>query len=159
MTEMSVSHDSKKQSRLQLVRLTAEKRLKPVVVEIEKRMVKRFVEAVGYPNQLGDSEGNGVKVGRSNIMPPLMFCTPMMLGMPVDPELSGYFERGLFGNWSIRFFQDVHIGDVVTTSTKVTKVKERKGRLGMMVLIDYATEHRKENGQLVASSEGTIIHY
>ncbi len=159
MTGINGSHDSINQGRLHLVRLAAEKRLKPVVLEIERRMIKRFAEAVGDPNQLRHSESNRVKLGRSNIMPPLMFCTPMMLGMPVDPEFSGHFERGLFGSWSIRLFQDVHIGDVITSSTRVTNVKERKGELGMMVLIDYATEHRKESGQLVAFSEGTIIHY
>lgn len=138
------------QNILRSIKLVAENRLKPVVVEIEKRMIKRYIEAIGDERPKESSEMTA---------PPLLFCTPMMISMPVVPELPGYFERGLFGSWSISFLQDVRPGDVITATTKVADVREREGKLGDMVLIDYETEHYNQEGKVVALSKGTIIHY
>lgn len=149
-----------KKGKFESIKQIAESRLNPVTVEIEKRMIKRYAEAVGDMNQLWVGVNNDIEYGCGSVIaPPLLMCTPMMLGMPVLPDLPGYYERGLFGGWSLKLFQDIRPGDVITAITRVADIRERKGKLGNLLLIDYETEHYREKSELVAYSKGTIIHY
>jgi acyl dehydratase len=153
-------HKQQDQDRLASIKMVAHGRLKPVVVEIEKRMIKRFVEAIGDTNPLWVDANYGFKAGLGGIVaPPFLFCTPMLFGVPLVPEVPGYYKRGLFGGWDIELFRYIRLGDVITATSTVAHVREQDGKLGKMLLIDYETEHCDQSGKLIARSTGTIIHY
>ena len=130
------------------------------VVEIEKRLIKRFAEAVGDSNPLWLDEEYARKSKNGGITaPPMVFLAVMMSGGATRPEVPDPFERVLDigGEWE--FLQSVRPGDEVTSVTTLTGMRERNGKLGKMIFWTFETTHTNQKGEIVATSKSTIATY
>lgn len=146
----------------------------PVVLEIEKGMIRRFVHAVDDPNPLWQDEEYALKTGYGGIIaPPYMLCALMFLIEPTDPKapqgsmgtpvpnmtfprnITGIVDGG--GEWEC--YKPLKVGDVITTRTRLVNVYERKGRLGKMYFYTLETNITNQHNEEVGKATGTLILY
>ena len=127
----------------------------PFDIEIEKRLITMFLDALGdeNPNWQGDeSEQNG-----RMLAPPGLFHTLMFIDnrpeLTFDLPLTNRFDGG--GKWE--YFEDVRSGDVVTVDTAITEIYEKEGRSGPMVFVVYETIWTNQNEIVVAKASHSII--
>ncbi len=121
---------------------------KVTTIEIEKRMIKRFAEAIEDANPLWQEQA-----------PPMLFFTVMMSGNEVRPDIPNPLPRALDGGGKWEFFQPVRLGDVITNTGKLTDIREREGKLGKMLYWRFEITHENQRGELVAKSTSTLISY
>jgi acyl dehydratase len=142
---------------------------KPVRLEIEKCLVRRYVEAVGDNNPLWQDEeyARGTSYG-GIIAPPWLLCALMATFPTVSqaktlpsavPEVTLPRERVLDGGGEWEFSLPLRLGDTITARTKLGKVFEREGRIGKMLFFVYETKYTNQRGELVARSSSTLINY
>ena len=142
---------------------------KPVRLEIEKGLIRRYVEAVGDNNPLWQDEeyARGTTYG-GIIAPPWLLCAlmatfpgssqPKTLPSAV-PEVTLPRKRVLDGGGEWEFSLPLRLGDTITARTKLGKVFEREGRIGKMLFFVYETKYTNQRGELVATSSSTLINY
>ena len=75
------------------------------------------------------------------------------------PQPSRPLRRILNGGTEIEYLGDICAGDVLTSRTYVSKLDERKGSIGDMLIQETKTEYTNQDGKLVAVSTGTLIRY
>jgi acyl dehydratase len=142
---------------------------KPLVMEIEKGMIKKFANAIGDTNPLWQDEEYAQKTKYKGIIaPPGIFCAIMMF-MPVTSEpkeapslLPGGplpLERVLDGGAEWEFISPVKLGETITSTTKLTRVLKREGKMGKMVFLALETIFKNQENKIVAKSHATIINY
>ena len=130
------------------------------VVEIEKRLIRRFAEAVGDLNPLWLDKEYATKSKNGDITaPPTIFLAVMMSGGATRPEVPDPFERVLDigGEWE--FLLPVRPGDEINNVTTLTGMRERNGKLGKMIFWTFETTHTNQKGEVVATSKSTIATY
>jgi len=142
---------------------------KPVRLEIEKGLVRRYVEAVGDNNPLWQDEEYARSTKHGGIIaPPWLLCALMATFPSVSqpktlpyavPEVTLPRERVLDGGGEWEFSLPLRVGDTVTARTKLAKVFEREGRIGKMLFFVYETTYTNQRGELVARSSSTLINY
>lgn len=142
------------------VRRKAESLCIPYTVDIERRMIKKFVAAVGDANPLWNNETAASKSEYGGtIMPPTFFCAGIMAGLPLTPDmlppLSTAIDMG--SNW--QFFLPVRVGDIVQVTPEIADIKDRQGKLGHMFFIYFNTCYYNQRGELVAQAENTVMYY
>ena len=132
----------------------------PTVIEIEKGMIKRFVEAIEDPNPLWQDE-EYAKKGRYGgiVAPPGFLITLMMKGPELELPFELPFTRRLDGGGEWEYFKPVRPGDVITVVTRLADIKEREGNLGTMVFLVTETTWKNQRNELVARSSGTLIRH
>jgi len=127
---------------------------KPVRLEIEKGLVRRYVEAVGDNNPLWQDEeyARGTSYG-GIIAPPWLLCALMATFPTVSqaktlpsavPEVTLPRERVLDGGGEWEFSLPLRLGE---------------GRIGKMLFFVYETKYTNQRGELVARSSSTLINY
>jgi len=146
----------------------------PVVLEIEKGMIRRFVHAVDDPNPLWRDEEYARKTKYGGIIaPPYMLCALMFLAEPTDPKapqgfmgplllnmtfpknITGIVDGG--GEWEC--YKPLKVGDVITARTRLTNIFERKGKLGKMYFYQTETNFTNQRKEKVGKGTGTLILY
>ncbi|MES0278676.1 MAG: MaoC family dehydratase N-terminal domain-containing protein [Dehalococcoidales bacterium] len=120
---------------------------KPVVCEIEKGMIRRFVEAVGDDNPRWQEEA-----------PPTLALT---LGfdriqevLSSDPALTV-----LHGSTELESYQPLRPGDVITVSARIAKVRQRQGKMGLSRFVTFEISCRNQRNEPVASCRQMAIVY
>lgn len=142
---------------------------KPVTLEIELGVIRRYVEAVGDTNPLWqDEEYAGSTRYGGVIAPPWVLCA-LMATFPIVsrpktlpsavPDVTLPREHVLDGGGEWEFFLPLRVGDTVTSRTKLANVFEREGRIGKMLFFVYETTYTNQHGELVARSSSTLINY
>ena len=123
------------------------KELNRITFDVEKVLVRRYVEAVEDPNPRW-----------KEFMPPSMFTAIFAEGGLVQypfktpPKL---LDGG--GEWE--FFRPVRIGDTLTAVRKIIEYQEKEGKLGHMLFIIRETQWTNQKGELVAKNRSTSIFY
>jgi len=142
---------------------------KPVTLEIEKGLIRRYVEAVGDTNPLWQDEqyARSTKYG-GIVAPPWLLCA-LMATFPIVsqpktlpsavPKVPLPRERVLDGGGEWEFSLPLRVGDTITARTKLAKVFERDGRIGKMLFFVYETSYTNQHAELVARSSSTLINY
>ena len=69
------------------------------------------------------------------------------------------FNRRLDGGSDWEYFEPVRPGDRITAVSRIDDINERKGRLGLMIIMSTVTTYRNQFGQVVATQTGTGIAY
>jgi len=131
----------------------------PGIYEIEKGMVRRFVQAVGDPNPLWQDEEYAKQSRYDGVIAPPTFILAMgfeQIQQVLAPVLSG---TTLHGSTELEFYQPVRLGDVVTATTKITNVRERQGKMGKTVFITFDITYRNQRQQPVAKCRQMIVSY
>jgi hydroxyacyl-ACP dehydratase HTD2-like protein with hotdog domain len=143
----------------------------PWTVEVDKTSVRMFARSCQYDDPLFyDEEFARSKGYRSLPAPPHYLGTPIFNPATSDPTFGGprggggprasnpKLKRILNGGTDIEYFDTIQAGDVLTASSKVADISERKGSLGAMVITITETTYKRD-GQVVAISRGTGIAY
>ena len=138
----------------------------PTTLEADKTSVRMFARSVGYTDPVYYDEEAAQAAGYRSLPAP-----PGYLGTPVfDPNKRGArpqqmlepsrpLKRMLNGGTDVEYLADVCAGDVLTSTSAVSSIEERQGRLGEMLITTTKTTYRNESGEVVAIMTGTGIRY
>jgi len=135
----------------------------PSVYEIEKEPIRRWAESIGDPNPLYRDEEYARKQGYDSIIAPPAFMAqyafPVKSGRMSSAAFGGPFKRNLNGGTEYEFFKPIQAGDVITATSKMVDMYERKGRLGPMLFRIRETTYKNQKGEVVMKFRGTGISY
>ena len=125
-----------------------ETELGSVEYEIEKGMIRRFVQAVDDPNPQWQA-----------MAPPTLVLT---IGLEqIQQQLLSSFPLAtiLHGSTELECYEPARPGDVLTTTARVTNIRERQGKMGKMAFITIDTTYNNQRQELVARSRQLVISY
>lgn len=132
----------------------------PFVIQIDKWLVKLFLDAVGDYNPLYTDEEFARKTRfGGTIAPPSLFNTALMRNEQTELPFPMPVMRMLDGGGDFEFFKPVRVGDVLTARTKLANIKEREGRVGRMVFLDIETTWTNQNKEVVVIGHAIRICY
>lgn len=142
---------------------------KPITLEIERGLIRRYAEALGDDNPLWQDEEYAKTTRYGGIIaPPFLLCAlmtiapttmgPKEIPLPV-PELPLPLEHSLDGGTEWEFFLPLKLGDTLTSRSRLANVFERQGKLGKMLFLVYETTYTNQRGEVVARSASTWINY
>lgn len=142
----------------------------PWTVEVDKTSVRMFARSCQYTDPVFYDEDFAKSKGyRSLPAPPHYLGTPLFNPASSDPTFGSprgggprpgnpKLKRVLNGGTDIEYFDMIQAGDILTASSKVSDITERKGSIGTMVITTTETTYKRD-GQVVAISRGTGIAY
>ncbi len=136
----------------------------PTIFEIEKEPIRRWAEAIGDSNPLYRDEEYARKSRYGGIIAPPGFlgnyAFPVKAGGP-PPQARGPFLRGLAGGNEYEFFRPVRVGDVVTATSKLVDLYQRRGRpgIGRMLFQIVETTFWNQEDEVVVRTRQTSISY
>ncbi len=137
----------------------------PLAYEVDNTGCRQFARSVGYTDPIYFDEGAAKAKGHRGIVAPYGFLGhPVVVpGQPaqVPPafRLEIPYKRVLNGGTDIEYQADVCAGDKLTTTTKLTDLTEREGKMGPMLIVNSETAFRNEKGATVAVQRSTAIRY
>jgi acyl dehydratase len=130
-----------------------------VEAEVDKSIIRRFVQAVDDPNPLWQNEEYAKKSKYGGIVaPPEFLCASFMSGGGIRPEVSLPFPRTVDGGGEFEFYLPIRPGDKITACTKFVHLKEKDGKSGKMLFLSFETVHKNQRSEIVAKSRATIIN-
>jgi len=103
----------------------------PEVYEVEKGMLRRFVQAIDDPNPLWRNEEYASKSRYGGIVAPPTFV--LTIGFErIEQQIFASIPTGsiLHGETALEYYQPIRPGDVITATTKITNIRERQGEKG-----------------------------
>jgi hydroxyacyl-ACP dehydratase HTD2-like protein with hotdog domain len=119
-----------------------------VEFEVEKGLLRRFVQAVDDPNPQWQV-----------MAPPTLVLT---IGIEQVQQLqSSAFPQAtlLHGSSELDCYKPVRLGDVIRATTSVSNVRERAGKMGKTVFITIDTSYTNQRQELVARSRQLVMSY
>jgi|SwirhisoilCB2_FD_contig_51_1341116_length_887_multi_4_in_0_out_0_2 acyl dehydratase len=142
----------------------------PTTYEVDKTMVRLFARSVGHTDPVYYDEEAAKKAGYRSLP-----CPPGYLGTPIYRPSSGGeggmpmrgrgaqprrpLNRVLNGGTEIEYFDDICAGDVLTATSHLSALEERKGSIGEMLISTNKTVYKNQQGKVVAIMTGTGIRY
>ena len=115
--------------------------------EIEKGMIRRFVQAIDDPNP------------RWQVIAPPTFVITIGLEQMQQLLTLTSSETLLHGSTELECYQPVRPGDVLTAATIITGVRERQGRTGKTAFITADTTYKNQGQEMVAKCRQMVISY
>ena len=134
----------------------------PSVYEIERSAIRRWAEAIGDPNPLYHDEEYARSKGYRSLVAPPGFIGQYAFPVKVGARGRGFtspFTRNLNGGNEYDLIKPVQAGDTITSTTKIADIRERKGRMGTMLIITTEITYTNQDGEVVAKARGTGISY
>ena len=137
---------------------------KPSVYEIQKEPIRRWAEAIGDDNPLYHDEKYARKSRFGGIItPPGMvgnYSFPVKVGGPL-PQAESPFWRRFNGGNEFEFLKPVQAGDVLTSTTKLVDLQERRGRpgIGRMLIQTIESTFKNQKGEVAVKARNTRITY
>ena len=113
-------------------------------VDIERGAIVRFAAAIGDINP-----------SYPDIAPPT-FLRSLGRAVPDLPD-GNSVPRALDGGSQWSYGPPVRPGDTVEIITTLDSIKEVQGKLGAMLIADYATQYMNQHGETVATQRNTVI--
>ena len=131
---------------------------RPVTIEVEKGAILKFAQAIGDDNPLWSDEAAARKTRYGGLIAPPTFLRS--LGM-VRPELpfDMPFHRLLDDGSDWEYLGPVRPGDRITALARITELRERAGRLGLMIFMTNVVTYRNQFDEVVATQTSTLIRY
>jgi hydroxyacyl-ACP dehydratase HTD2-like protein with hotdog domain len=119
-----------------------------VEFEIEKGMVRRFVQAVDDPNP------------RWQVMAPPTLVLTVGIDQIQQWQASVFPSATLLhGSTELECYQPVKVGDVIKASVAVAGVRERPGKMGKTLFITLETSYTDQRQEPVARSRQLVMSY
>ena len=133
----------------------------PQTIEIDKSMIRSFVEGVGDPNPLWQDEAKShPSLYHGIVAPPSLVCAALMTGTrPLDVIEHLLPSRILDGGAEWEVVRPIRLGDIITVVNRLTDFSERQGRYGPMLMVSCESTWRDERQEVVARALSTTIHY
>lgn len=140
----------------------ARKLLNAEAMRIEQRMVDEYLDATGDPDRVWRDKSAAREARYCDVpVPPGLLTSMQMEGgspsayMPEQAHLGGAVDGG--GEWE--FYLPVYIGDVIYTTRELLSVKERRGKLGEMIINTFNVTYRNQRSETVAKGRWSTIRY
>ena len=115
---------------------------------VDPSAISQFVEAVGDKNIVYELE---------HIAPPTFLRyfdeVPPLLEFPMP------YTNILDGGSDWEFYEPVHTGDEITSTTEVTKIFENTGALGHMIFVVRRHRYNRSDSVQIAQQLSTTIYY
>lgn len=131
----------------------------PFTVEVEKRWIRSFADAIGDDDPVYRDEAKAQAAGHRTIPAPptFAFTLAMECAQPflVLEDLGIDKTRTMHGEQSFRYDRPVFAGDVITGEQKVVEVYDKKG--GALTFIVTRTSLADREGQPVGELATTIV--
>jgi len=133
----------------------------PEVYEIEKGMIRRFVQAVDDPNPLWQDEEYAGKSRYGGIIAPPTFVLTIGFDELRQQVLESIPHGGiLHGSTELECYQPVRAGDIISVTTKITNIREwRDRKMGKTVFVTLDVTYKNQRQELVAKCQQMIIGY
>jgi acyl dehydratase len=122
---------------------------------VEPGAIRKFAEAIGDANPLYVDAAYARACGYPAVLAPPTFPTTFRGGLPVTFDGAHI----LHGEQAYRYTRPIVAGETITCTTTLTGVRERRGTLGRMTLVDLETTGRDAAGQEVFVGVSTTILY
>ena len=122
--------------------------LNRAVLEVDKTMLSRIVEAVDDPNPIWQEEAA-----------PGFLIAAMVSGGGVPPEQLLPLNRMVAGGGDWEFILPIRVGDVITCVTNLADMYEREGKAGKLLFIVTETTITNQKKEIVAKAKGSLINY
>jgi acyl dehydratase len=140
----------------------AGKLLNAEAMRIEQRMVDEYLNATGDLDRVWREKSTAREAGYCDVpVPPGLLTSMQMEGgspsahMPEQAHLAGAVDGG--GEWE--FYLPVYIGDVIFTTRELLSVKQRRGKLGEMIINTFNVTYRNQRSETVAKGRWSTIRY
>ena len=119
--------------------------LEPAAYEIEKGMLRRFLQAVDDPNP------------RWQVVAPPTFALTISLEQIL--QLLASSKTLIHGRTELECYQPVRPGDVLTVGATIANIRERQGNTGKMAFITINATYKNQRQELVAECRQMVISY
>ncbi len=132
----------------------------PLVCEIDKGMIQRFVLAVGDPNPLWQDEEYAKKSKYGSVIAPPAFIPTIGYGQFMQQMEALLGAGAIHGNTELECYQPVRAGDSITVTTRIADVRERRNdTMGRVVFLTFDITYKNQRRELVAKCRQKIIGY
>jgi len=129
----------------------------PVVHEVEKGAIRRYVEALGDPNPIYTDEAAARAAGYPALVAPPTFPVVLTSNERFRHSLDLGTRSILHGDQQFEYARPVLAGDRITVRSRVADVQERAGASGATDVIVIEDEGRDDKGELVFKTRATLI--
>lgn len=131
----------------------------PQVYEIEKGMIRKFVEAVDDPNLLWQDEAYAKKARYGSIVCPPTFLMAMELTEQVTwvKSVKCPLKGLLNGGNEFEYYQPIRPGDIILVTGKLVDLQEKEGKAGKIVIMITEQTYTNQRGEVVAKGRNTFI--
>jgi acyl dehydratase len=136
------------------------------ISEVTTTGIRMFARAVGYSDPIFYDGDEAKQRGyRDLVAPPGYLGTPRYRpadGGQAPPGAGGLnipYKRILNGGTRYEYFEPLVAGDVITSRTSISELREREGSIGPMLIIYRETTYTNQDGAVVAKMHGNTIHY
>ena len=130
----------------------------PMTMEVERGAIIKFAEAIGDENPLWNDEAVARRSRYGGLIAPPTFLRSLRVGLPELPfEIP--FDRRLDGGSDWEYFQPVRPGDRIQGVARVIDLRERSGRMGLMIFMTSEITYRNQFDEVVATQTSTSILY
>ncbi len=121
----------------------------PEVYEIEKGMVKKFVGAIEDPNPRWQKE-----------TPPTFPAALVPTGLIHQLfNAKSQFKRILNGASELEYFQPIKVGDVISVTGSLTRLRQVPGAEGTTLFMFTEMTYTNQRGELVIKGRNTYVKY
>jgi acyl dehydratase len=129
----------------------------PVVHDVERGAILRFVEALGDPNPIYVDEEAARAAGYPAVVAPPTFPVVLAVNERFRHSLDLGTRSLLHGEQQIEYGRPIVAGDRITVKTRVADVQERAGASGPMDILVLEDEGRDASGALVFRTRATLV--
>jgi len=125
--------------------------------EISRVKIRDFADAIGDPSPVFRDVAAAQAAGYPDVIAPPTF--PIVITAAVgnraatDPELGVNYAMVVHGEQSFSYVRPLVAGDVVTTQTTITDIRDA----GRNTLLTNTTEFRTLDGELVCTAHSTLV--
>ena len=121
----------------------------PEVYEIEKGMVRKFAEAIDDPNPLWQEMAP--PTFPAALIPSELLHRLLEARCPLTRYLNGANE--------LEYYQPINIGDVISVTAKLDKLRKMEGKEGKTLFMIMVISYKNQRGEVVAKGKNTYIRY
>lgn len=135
------------------------KTLKPSVLEIERGRLRAFAEAIGETDPVYRDVDAARAAGHADlpVPPTFLFAAEMdsnrMFELLTDMKVP--LARLLHGEQGYTYHQQVHAGDVVTVTSRIANIYDKKG--GALEFVEKISDVRNQDDELVAELRSVLV--
>jgi len=132
--------------------------VEPEFWEVEKGHIRRFAQAIGDANPLWQDEEYARKRRFGGIIAPPLYLNDAGLVRFVDRLVDMCPDKAnINGGTDLEYYGLMRPGDTIRTVAKLSEVKEKTGKTGVMIFLTVEVTYTNQRGELVARCRNTFI--
>jgi acyl dehydratase len=132
------------------------KQSQPIVYDVERGHIRRFVEAIDDPNPVYVDEAAARAAGHPRIPAPPTFATALR---PNDPRagIDIDWRKLLHGEQEFSYRRPIYAGDRLTVIARIADAYVKEGKAGVMDMLVQETVGTDEAGEVVFTARSLAV--